>query len=88
MDTQMMLNFLFGSVSAILGWFARELWSVVKTLKDDLHKLREEIAQERVHKDDFKESVSEIKTDMRENFREVKEMLGSVFARLESKADK
>lgn len=83
-----MLNFLFGTVSAILGWFARELWSAVKSLKDELHKLREEMLEERVHKDDFKESVQEIRGDMREQFKEMKELIGAVFKRLESKADR
>ena len=77
MDTQYILNAVFGAASAALGWFARELWTAVKALKEDLARLREEIANDRVHKDDFKEAL-----------KEVKEMLGKIFDRLDGKADK
>ena len=77
MDTQHLLNLSFGAASAVLGWFARELWSAVQSLKKDLARLREEIANDRVHKDDFKEAL-----------KEVKEMLGKIFDRLDHKADK
>lgn len=77
MDPQHILNFAFGAASACLGWFARELWSAVKSLKEELHRLREEIASDRVHKDDFKEA-----------FREVKDMLSKIFDKLDAKVDK
>ena len=77
MDTQHLLNLSFGAASAVLGWFARELWAAVQSLKKDLARLREEIANDRVHKDDFKEAL-----------KEVKEMLGKIFDRLDGKADK
>lgn len=77
MDTQHLLNLSFGAASAVLGWFARELWAAVQSLKKDLARLREEIATDRVHKDDFKEAL-----------KEVKEMLGKIFDRLDGKADK
>ena len=57
---QSIMNFIFISVSGVLGWFARELWSAVKSLKDDVAKLREEIANDRVHKDDFRQVVEQI----------------------------
>lgn len=77
MDHQHLLNLGFTAASAALGWFARELWSAVQALKADLSSLREEIATDRVHKDDFREAL-----------KEVKEMLGKIFDRLDHKADK
>lgn len=77
MDTQHLLNLGFTAASACLGWFARELWTAVQSLKADLSSLREEIATDRVHKDDFREAL-----------KEVKEMLGKIFDRLDHKADK
>jgi hypothetical protein len=76
-ETQQLLNLAFGVASAVLGWFARELWSAVKSLKDDIARLREEIAGERVHKDDFRHALEEVKS-----------MLGKIFDRLDAKADK
>lgn len=77
MDAQHLINLGFGAASAVLGWFARELWTAVQSLKADLSALRTEIAQDRVHKDDFKEA-----------FREVKDMLSKIFDKLDAKVDK
>jgi len=77
LDTQHLLNLTFGAASACLGWFARELWTAVQALKADLSDLRTEIATDRVHKDDFKEAL-----------KEVKEMLAKIFDKLDHKADK
>jgi len=60
-----------------MGWFARELWSAVKELKADLAKLREELPKTYVTRDDF-----------REDMREVKDMLGKIFDKLDAKQDK
>lgn len=77
MDTQHILNFAFGAASACLGWFARELWSAVKSLKEDLARLREEIATDRVHKDDFRHALEKVEV-----------MLAKIFDKLDGKADK
>lgn len=68
---------LLGLVSGGLGWFSRELWVAVKELKNDLSKLREDLPTHYVQKDDFKESMKEIK-----------DMLGKIFDHLDNKADK
>jgi hypothetical protein len=77
MDTQSLLNIVFGLFSAAAGWFAREMWAAVKELKADLAKLREDLPKSYVAKDDFKEGL-----------KEVKDMLGKIFDRLDTKADK
>ncbi len=53
MDIQSLFNIVFGTLSAILGWFGREMWAAVQELKSDLAKLREEIPKEYVVKNDF-----------------------------------
>jgi len=53
MEDQTIINFVLGSIASVTGWFARELWSAVQILKDDLYKLREEIAKEYMPKDEF-----------------------------------
>lgn len=50
---QQYINFVLMSGCAVLGWFARELWTAVKMLKEDLSKLREEIARDYIRKDEF-----------------------------------
>ena len=53
MDWQSILNLALGAVCGSLGWFARELWVAVQALKDDLYKLREEIARDYIPKTEF-----------------------------------
>ena len=40
---------------AVIGWFARELWSIVKELKSDLSTLKEGLPAIYLRRDDFKE---------------------------------
>ena len=77
MENQHLINALLASGFTVLGWFARELWAAVKELKVDLAKLREDLPREYV-----------IRTDYREDIRDIKAMLAKIFEKLESKADK
>ena len=77
MDYQSVINLAAGLAFTVAGWFAREMWSAVKELKSDLSKLREELPKTYVARDDY-----------REDMREIKEMLGKIFDKLEAKQDK
>ena len=77
METQHLINLSFTAASTALGWFARELWSAVQALKADLSNLREEIASDRVHKDDFRHALEKVEV-----------MLAKIFDKLDGKADK
>ena len=77
MDSQSLINIGLSTVAAIGGWFAREMWTAVKELKVGLAKLREELPQTYVPKDDFREGI-----------REIKEMLTRLLDKLDHKADK
>jgi len=77
MEPQTIINYALGIASTAMGWFARELWSAVKDLKSDLARLREELPKTYVTRDDF-----------REDMREVKDMLGKIFDKLDAKQDK
>jgi len=77
MENQHLINALVGIGMSVLGWFARELWSAVKELKADLAKLREDLPKDYV-----------IRSDYREDIRDIKAMLAKIFEKLEAKADK
>lgn len=49
------LQYLLGVGIAVLGWFARVLWSAVQQLKDDLADIKEKLPIYYVRKDDFKD---------------------------------
>ena len=77
MELQVLINMALGSSLTAVGWFARELWSAVQNLKEDLYKLREEIAKEYMPKDDFNAFKSELFS-----------MLRRIEDKLEKKEDK
>ena len=77
MDLQTMVNALLALVIAGIGWAARELWGAVKKLREDLQKIEVALPSSYVRKDDFADGM-----------REIKEMLGKIFDRLDNKADK
>lgn len=77
MDFQTVVNLGAGTALAVIGWFARELWGAVKQLREDLSRLREEIAKDYVTKVDFRDAV-----------RELKELLMSIDNKLDRKVDK
>jgi len=77
MDSQNLINVGLGVSSADFGWLARELWTAVKDLKEDLTTLSVELPKTYVTRDDY-----------RSDLKEIKDMLGKIFDRLENKADK
>jgi len=76
-DFQTYLNWGGGAALSALGWFARQLWDAVSSLKKDLETLRVELARDYVPKDDFKEAL-----------REIREMFRHISDKLENKVDK
>lgn len=76
-EYQSIINVFLGATLAASGWFFRVLWEAVTNLKDDLSKLREEIAKDYVPRNDFKEFASEIRG-----------MFQKISDKLDNKADK
>ena len=74
---QQTLNLVMGTALTVLGWFARELWSAVKELKNDLSHLREQLPKTYVSRDDYKSDI-----------RDIKNIVQRIFDKLEEKADK
>ena len=77
MDWQNVINIGIGSLLAVGGWFARQLWDAVQKLKTDMSQLELSISDKYVRKDDFKDGIKELK-----------EMLAKIFDKLDSKADR
>jgi hypothetical protein len=77
MDWQNVINIGIGSLLAIGGWFARQLWDAVQKLKADMSRLELSISDNYVKKDDWKDGIKELK-----------DMLGKIFDKLDSKQDR
>lgn len=68
----------------VVGWLAREMWAAVKELKSDITKLREDLPHNYVIKDDFRSDISVIRNEMKE----IRDMLGRIFDKLDGKQDR
>jgi hypothetical protein len=73
MMDQQTINLILGACMGVAGWFARELWTAVQDLKTDLSKLP---------------TIYVARQDYKDDMREVKEMLGKIFDKLDHKVDK
>ena len=74
MDTQLIINLATGSLLAVLGWLARQLWDAVKELRDDIHKIETDLPSLYMRKDEFKEGMKEIKELFTEVFRKIDDL--------------
>jgi uncharacterized coiled-coil DUF342 family protein len=74
MDTQLIINLATGSLLAVFGWLARQLWDAVKELRDDIHKIETDLPSLYMRKDEFKEGMKEIKDLFTEVFRKIDDL--------------
>ena len=71
MDTQTLINFALGSLLALIGWLARQLWEAVEHLKADLHQIEVDLPSRYVRREEFSEALKEIKDLCRQIFDKV-----------------
>jgi hypothetical protein len=84
MDWQTVINIGLGSVLAALGWFAREIWDSLKELRKDTHQIEKDLRELYVRRDDLKE----VRIEMSARFDKLESLIGSLYDRLNDKADK
>lgn len=92
---QVIINWLFAGFGAAIGWILKVVWDAIRDLKLDLRAIEKDLPEIYVRKDDFKDAVHEIKTEMREmrqdikvSFKHVDDTLGILFKRLDAKEDR
>ena len=77
MSDQALINLAICAVVAVIGWFARQLWDAVQSLKDDMRKLEVDLPTNYVRKDELEYRLDKID-----------DILNRIFERLDNKADK
>lgn len=85
---QIVFNWIVAFAGAAGGWILKVIWDAIQDLKKDLKIMDTKMHEDFVRRDDFKDAMSEHKADMQDGFREIKELIGALFKRLENKADK
>ena len=74
---QQLINYILGSVMAVLGWLGKTVWDAVQDLKNDLKDLEVELPTHYVRKDELEARLDKLET-----------MLAKIYDKLETKADK
>lgn len=77
MESQDIFNAAITLSGAFGGWILKTIWDAIKDLKTEVRELNREVNQDFVRREDFKDSISDIK-----------EMLNKIFDKLDNKADK
>lgn len=77
MDMQAILNTAAAVAFSVAGWFGRQLWDAVASLRLDLHKIEKDLPVYYVRKDEFTDHMQRIEAK-----------LDRIFEKLEGKADR
>lgn len=77
METQSLINALFGIVLLGTGWFLNELWRAVKDLRSDLHEIEAELPKEYV-----------LKVDLDKRMEHIENMFQRIYDKIDGKVDK
>lgn len=85
---QAFFNWIIGTFGVVIGWVLKIIWDSLRDLRIDLKSMDTKMHQDFVRRDDFRDAMSEHKKDMQDGFREVKELIGALFKRMENKVDK
>ena len=72
-----MFNFIGGAILVAVGWWCKEIWDSVKTLKEDIKAIEIDLPKHYVSKADIESRLDKIDAT-----------LERIFDKLESKADK
>lgn len=77
MEWQTVINLGAGAIFAATGWWCREIWDSVKTLKKDIQNIEVDLPKNYVSK-----------SEINNRFDKIDSILERIFDKLENKADK
>jgi hypothetical protein len=77
MEFQPLFNFVGGAILVAVGWWCKEIWNSVKSLKDDIQAIEVDLPKNYV-----------TKKDIETRFDRIDATLERLFDRLDSKVDK
>jgi hypothetical protein len=77
MEFQPLFNFVGGAILVAVGWWCKEIWNSVKSLKEDIQAIQVDLPKNYV-----------TKKDIENRFDRIDATLERLFDRLDAKADK
>jgi hypothetical protein len=85
---QVVFNWVVAVAGFLGGWVLKVIWDAITDLKKDIRAMDTKMHEDFVRRDDFKDAMAEHKQDMQQGFREIKDLIGVLFKKLDSKQDK
>ena len=85
---QTVINWIIAAAASVGGFFFKILWDAVVNLRDDIRVLDAKMHEDFVRRDDFREAIADIKTDMRNGFSTINTAIMSISDKLDNKEDK
>jgi hypothetical protein len=85
---QVVFNWAVAVAGFLGGWVLKVIWDAITDLKKDIRAMDIKMHEDFVRRDDFKDAMAEHKKDMQDGFREIKDLIGVLFKKLDSKQDK
>ncbi len=80
---QNIINGLFAICGFLGGWVLKILWDAIGDLKKDLRAIETTLPETYVRKDDWRQSLHDLKEDMKEGFRKIDTTLNSIFKKID-----
>ena len=95
MMDQTLFNLAVALAGALGGWWMKAMWDSMKEMQRDMREIERELPENYVRKDDFKDvvgdirsDVKEVRKDMKDGFAKIDNILNLIFKKLENKEDK
>ena len=88
MESQNVFDWLVGVGGAVVGWMLKMIWEAIRDMRGEIKDLDKQMHDDFVRRDDFKDAIQEIKTDMRAGFNKVDATLVLLFEKLDQKNNK
>ena len=85
---QLVFNWAVALAGFLGGWALKVIWDSISEVRKDLKQMDSKMHDDFVRRDDFREAIREIKSDMKEGFRGVNDTLGLIFKKLDNTEDK
>ena len=85
MEPQVAFNWIVGVAGVLGGWTLKVIWDSIQSLRSDVKNLDTKMHDDFVRRDDFKDAVKDIKSDMKEGFNKIDGTLGLISRNLKAR---
>lgn len=88
MDAQTIFDSAIAVGGVMVGWMLKIVWESIRKIELEVRNLEQQVHAEFVRREDFKSGMSELKADVREGFRDVKDMMAMLGEKIDKKEDR